>query len=131
MGTNHLDLNIFGLLKSGLTLILIQQSISAYLSYSVTSTHKTIYQSPTEFPTITICASNPFGTEKSLSSFRELAFNYSLDSSRLSELIDLAKMYASNPSYGDENRKNLDFSINDIYSCQFDKLNCKNDLHWI
>ena len=40
-------------------------------------------------------------------------------------------MHATNPSYGDENIKKLGLSFENITSCQFDKLNCKNDLHWI
>ena len=40
-------------------------------------------------------------------------------------------MHAANPAYGDENRKKLCLSINDIASCQFNKVDCKNDLHWI
>ena len=63
--------------------------------------------------------------------FKALAFKYNLDPSKLSELIELAKMTAANPLFGDENRKKLGFSINDITSCQFNKVDCKNDLHWI
>jgi hypothetical protein len=119
------------LVLSILTVVLIQQSISAYLSYGVTSTYETIYESPTEFPTITICAGSPFTSLQAKKLFQELISNYSFDSSKLSKLIELAKMYASNPSYGDENRKKLGFSIDDITSCLFDKVDCKNDLHWI
>ena len=108
----NLNLNIFGLLKSGLTLTLIQQSISAYLSYSVTSKHETIYQSPAEFPTITICAGNAFLTGNSIWLFNELAYNKSLNNFTIKDLIKLAKMYAANPSHEDENRKKLDLSIN-------------------
>ena len=131
----NLNLNIFGLLKSGLTLILIQQSISAYLSYSVTSKHGTIYQSPAEFPTIIICAGNAFLTGNSIWLFNELAYNLRrlkffyfillfiyfeknmyLDIKQKFCLdvliIKLAKMYAANPSHEDENRKKLDLSIN-------------------
>ena len=122
---------IIFLVLSGLTVVLIQQSISAYLSYSVTSTYETIYESPTEFPTITICAGSPFTSLQAKKLFQELISSYSFDSSKLSKLIEMAKMHASNPSYGDENRKKLGFSINDITSCLFDKVDCKNDLHWI
>ena len=122
---------IIFLVLSGLTVVLIQQSISAYLSYAVTSTYETIYESPVEFPAITVCAGNPFTTLKAVNLFEELAFNYSLDSSRLSELIELAKMFTANPSYGNENRKKMGLSFDNIESCQFDKLDCKNDLHWI
>ena len=40
---------IIFLVLSGLTVVIIQQSISAYLNYSVTSTFETIYKSPTDF----------------------------------------------------------------------------------
>ena len=108
----NLNLNIFGLLKSGLTLILIQQSISAYLSYSVTSKHGTIYQSPAEFPTKTICAGNAFLTGNSIWLFNELAYNKSLNNFTIKDLIKLGKMYAANISHEDENRKKLGLSIN-------------------
>ena len=103
---------IIFLVLSGLTVLLIQQSISAYLSYSVTSKHETIYQSPAEFPTITICAGNAFLTGNSIWLFNELAYNKSLNNFTIKDLIKLAKMYAANPSHEDENRKKLDLSIN-------------------
>ena len=122
---------IIFLVLTGLTVVLIQQSISAYLTYSVTSTYETIYQSPLEFPTITVCSSNPFLTNNAVCLFYELANIYNVNTSSIKELIKLAKMHAANPSYGDENRKKLGLSFNDIISCQFNSKDCKNDLHWI
>jgi len=121
---------------TALTVLLIQLSISAYLDYSVTSTYETVYQNPSEFPTLTVCARNPFVTQQAISFFEELISNYSiqktgLNSTSLTELITLAKMHAANPYYGDENRKKLGLSIDNITSCQFNNKDCKNDLHWI
>ena len=69
---------IIFLVLGGLTVLIIQQSIDAYLSYSVTSTYETIYESPSEFPTITICGGNPFVTRESGNLFKEIAFSYNL-----------------------------------------------------
>jgi hypothetical protein len=112
-----------------LTVLLIQMSISAYLSYEVTTTNNVIYESQAEFPAVTICANSPFGTQKAAYLFRNIFRNNSL--TNIEDLTRLAKMYTANPTYGDENRKQLGFSINDIVSCKFNKQDCKNDLHWI
>jgi hypothetical protein len=42
----------------------------------------------------------------------------------------LATMNASNPSFGDEQRKQLGLNKNQI-TCKFFNVDCKNDLHWI
>ena len=120
----------FGL--GGLTVALIQMSISAYFTFSVTSTYDLCYENPAEFPTITLCSSNPFLTQQAASLLTALAFNYSLDlGSEIKDIVKLAKMFAANPEYGDENRKLLGLSIDNIVSCQFNNKDCKEDLHWI
>ena len=117
---------------TSLTIVLIQMSISSYLTYSVTTSYDIVYESPTYFPTITMCAGNPFVSWQAISLFKELALNNSLDFyNNITDLITLAKMYSAHPSYADEDRKKLGLSIDSISSCQFNKKDCKNDLHWI
>ena len=115
-----------------LTVLLIQMNIRDYLTYAVVTTYEVIYESPTEFPTLTICASSPFLSNQAIDLLQESAFNNSLDIlSNLTDVIKLAKMFAANPEYGDENRKLLGLSIDNIVSCQFNNKDCKEDLHWI
>jgi hypothetical protein len=116
----------------GLTILLMQMSISAYLSYSVTTKYNIIHESATEFIAITMCAGNPFSSHKAIDLFTQLAINNSLDLyNNITDLIILAKMHAANPSYGDANRKELGLKLDNIVSCTFNNKNCKNDLHWI
>ena len=136
--------NLFGqiiwilvfLILTGLTAILIQMSIAAYLSYSVTTSYDIIYESPTDFPTITMCFGSPFSTSKG----NNLLSKILQDITRTGmigmpyygdDVNNLAKMYVSNPSYGDENRQQLGLSINDVSTCKFNNKDCLTDLHWI
>jgi hypothetical protein len=56
-------LSICVLLSSGLAAYLVLQSIMTFFTYGVTSTSRTIYETPTLFPKVTFCNVNPFTTE--------------------------------------------------------------------
>ena len=85
-----------------------------------------------------ICDNNPFTTSTAQALISNLSITYSLDPvTDITELTQLAKMYASNPSYGDSNRKLLGFQILQIADCRFSSIKCANnsngvytDFHW-
>ena len=119
------------LVLTALTIVLIQTSIGAYLDYGVTSAYSVVLESPSQFPAITICAASPFSSRADVL-FNQIALNNSMNIHHsVISVLKLAKMQAANPSFGDENRKNLGLSFDMIVSCKFNLKDCKNDLHWI
>ena len=109
-----------------LTAWVMSWSVVAYLKYGVVSQIGVLYETPTEFPAVTFCDNNPFTTNVSLPVFSQ--------NGGLRKNIINGRMFASNPSYGDDNRKQLglNFSqINNQFSyCSYNNIDCKNDLHW-
>jgi hypothetical protein len=51
------------IVSSGLCSYLIIELIMSYLSYGVSTTSRTLYETPALFPKITICNANPFTTK--------------------------------------------------------------------
>ena len=106
------------LVLTALTIILIQTSIGAYLEYGVTSAYSVVYEVQSQFPTLTVCAGNPFLAENSFDLLNQTVFNNNIDLlTDMDSAIKLAKMQAANPSFGDQNRKKLGLSLDMIVSC--------------
>jgi len=114
------------LFSLGVTAWIMSWSIIEYTQHGTVSKIEMIYERPTEFPAVTFCDNQPFTTQIGLDhveSFQNRSFNNSLS------LFMLATMDASNPSFGDEKRKQLGLKTDQI-TCRFFNGDCKNDLHW-
>jgi hypothetical protein len=61
--TLKIILALFSLSSSGLASYLVIQSIFAYLTYGVSLSSRTIFETPTLFPKVTFCNLNPLTTE--------------------------------------------------------------------
>ena len=109
-----------------LTAWVISWSILIYLDYGVTSQIGVVYEMPTEFPAVTFCDTNPFTSSQANAQFWSWFGNEYLD---LQTTYKKAKMLVSNPSYGDENRKQMGFGLDTIF-CLYKNEYCTNDLHW-
>jgi hypothetical protein len=72
---------IFVLITSGLCSYLIIQLILSYYSYGVSTTAKTLYETPALFPKVTICNVNTFTTEFAVEFLRKVnrEFNRTMD----------------------------------------------------
>ena len=55
---------------------LIRQLILSYLSFEVSTTTRTLYETPALFPKVTICNVNPFTTEYALEFLKEISHNF-------------------------------------------------------
>ena len=107
------------LVFSGITSYLCVQSILVYLQWGIVSTIEIIRESPTEFPAVTICDSNPFTTKEAQTLLEQLAFQkFNINISNINKtqfdvykenLTEYARMVVNDPSYGDEKRKLLGF----------------------
>jgi len=127
---NHFLAKLFWLLilaiSLSITAWIISWTIFSYLEYGVTSQIGIVYETPTDFPAVTFCNTNPFTTIQASNQFYTWFDNNYLD---LLTTDKEAKMLAANSSYGDDKRKQLGLNINQI-SCWFINEMCTNDLHW-
>jgi hypothetical protein len=103
---------LFVLVSSGLASYLVIQSILVYLSYNVSTTSRTIYETQTLFPKVTFCNYNSFTTE--------YAYN----------LTQMGILDGSSLSDGDKRR--LGHDLNDILlDCSFNLIQCNvSDFTW-
>jgi hypothetical protein len=149
----HLPLKLFLFIFIGLSNVLaayyIIGSILSFLSFEVVTTTRTIYETPTLFPKITICNRNRFQTEFTLEFLKELNkkinpnaslfnieqmlnFNSSFKTDLMEKVITKANGIIKN-DFTDYQRKQLGLDINDILmSCKFDANLCSpRDFKWV
>ena len=105
---------------------IVSWNVVAYLDYGVVSQIGDVYEIPTEFPAVTLCDNNPFTSSTGRSLINQPS---GTSQTQLINAIRLAEMKASDPSYGDANRKQLGLSITQV-NCSYNSTDCKNDLHW-
>ena len=116
----------------GVTGWIMSWNIVAFLQYGVVSSTKVVYENPTQFPAVTICDYNPFTCKKGNDLVSDIFDRTECQDSVIGPLncaLNLASMIASDPSYGDENRKKLGLHLDQI-ECIYNNKECKNDLHW-
>ena len=104
----------------GVTGWIMSWNIVAFLQYGVVSSTKVVYENPTQFPAVTICDYNPFTCKKGNDLVSDIFDRTECQDSVIGPLncaLNLASMIASDPSYGDENRKKagLTFRSNRMY----------------
>jgi hypothetical protein len=136
------------ILSSCLCSYLIFQLIVSYLSFGVTTTLRTSYETPALFPKITICNTNPFTTRYAAEFLRQLNREFYPDfdvfnSEQMSQLtykekygligkLKLMAVYKMNGLNETEKRK-LAHPLEEIlFSCSFNFLHCEaNDFTWV
>ena len=104
---------LFVVITNGLASYLVIESIMNYLAYDVTTKSRTIYETPTLFPKVTICNLNMYQTE------------YAYDFLQYTEYQD--------PSFlSIEERKKFGHDLNDILiECSFNGYTCSSsDFTW-
>ena len=123
------------ILSSGLASYLVIELIITYLTYPVLTSTRTLFETPTLFPKITICNQNPFITQYAFEFVRNRSLIISpklniFDSNQTSSLsyiskvetfkkINAASLQIMN-SLTDENRLKLAHSIDDLMAfCSF------------
>jgi len=153
--TPYLILKIFlficVLTSSAFSAYLVIQSFLAYFAYEVSTTTRTLSETPAPFPKVTICNYNPFTTLASIDFLRQInhltrpdidmfnetqlnKFSYRDKQAFFIEIYSSATSFLlSNTSVSDEYRKTLGHSLSDILiSCSFNGYQCTaNDFVWI
>jgi hypothetical protein len=102
----------FVLISIGLASYLVIRSIVDYFTYGVSTTLRTVFETPTLFPKVTFCNINPFTTE--------YAFNLTQNG-----------IYYGN-DLSNEEKQRLDHDLNDIIlECKFNNNHCvTSDFTW-
>ncbi len=106
-----LFLFIFVLVSSGLASYTVIQSIMAYFNYDVTTTSRTLYETPTLFPKVTFCNVNKYTTEYGVTLAEKKKNVYKLSS---------------------EEKRKLAHDLRDILlECKFNQYTCSaSDFTW-
>ena len=134
---------------NGLNAYLIISSIMTYLSFSVSTSSKTIIENPTDFPQITICNNNQFCTLKAIEFLKQINRQVQPDldifnQTQLSQMsfeskektirfvynAAVARMLSKN--FSEEQRQSLGHSLDEIlFDCKFNNQKCtSNDFKW-
>ena len=125
-------------------ILLLIRSTSEYLSFDVVTKIQIINVKPVLFPTITICNTDAFVTENA-SDYIKYTFlkNYGINlteeyfySQENAKTVEYASLIAKTevfkPEFGDERRKSMGFSLEEMYlDCYFNQFSCfMDDLSW-
>lgn len=118
----------------------LYQSVSSYLSYEVNVNYKSLIESPSEFPAVSICNLDPFDvTTESVSgtyyvaalSANKISPEISLSTndtavSKVDEAVTLLKAYiAADKSITSDFRKKLSFTMSTmLISCYYNGIQC-------
>jgi len=151
--TPHLLMKIFVVvilvLVTGLSSYLAIESVLSYFDYEVSTMFRTVYETPTLFPKVTICNINPFTTENSYKFLKEInkvyfpdadffnqtqmsSLSYSAKRSLLWRIYLLATSKMNDAFYTIDDKKKLGHSIEDIIlACKFNNQVCSaQDFEW-
>jgi amiloride-sensitive sodium channel subunit alpha/amiloride-sensitive sodium channel subunit gamma len=122
---------------------LLYLSVIGYLNFDVVTKISVYDEVPSQFPTVTICNSYPFGSDNS-TPFLEEKFKIFFGTSDLNLILAnfesnyflfvkyLIWISAADPSLSDDFKKSLGLTIDDmLISCQFSGYKCsKDDFVW-
>ena len=127
---------IFTLAASGMASYTVIQVFMSYFAYGVTTTTRTLFETPTLFPKVTICNVNWLTTEyaynflneidETLSTletnFADLSFNDS------ATLVNNIWSNTNNANYSEKTLKSLGHNLEDLLlSCSFNGVKCTAD----
>ena len=110
-----------------LTAWLLASITFTYLAYGTLSQLNVVYEMPTQFPAVTICSVNALSTWSAYwLVIQTLTVNPELSWAGIGPV---SLMQASAPSFGDEQRRQLGLSVDQI-SCTYNNTDCTDSLHW-
>lgn len=143
-----LCLLLFIIFSNALAAFYIIDSIFSYLNYEVVTTMRTIYETSTLFPKVTICNRNRYQTKFSFEFLSELSknlnenikvfdeeqtnrFNYSFKTDLMDKVLFKANGIIRN-NFSDFKRQKLGHSLADILmNCTYDAIKCSaNEFSW-
>ena len=146
---DHMIIKVFWIvalvIASGLCAYLIVESVVTYLEYRVFTTSRTVIETPTEFPKVTICNYNQFSTKYAYELISSINDEYYpgqnvFDAAQTQNMSSVDKynlilsVYTHvtsrvlSKNFSDTERQKLGQSLDDIlYSCLFNNQACSAD----
>jgi hypothetical protein len=134
---------VFLLVSFGLASYTVITLVLSYFEYGVTTTVRTLYETPAPFPKITICNVNqfttPYGYEllKTVSQLKNINVLENTKGERRNDTVFKISSFYNNmfgviSSMADVDKKKLSHSLDDVLlSCQFNYKPCKStDFSW-
>ena len=128
-------LSLFLLLAYGLASYTTVNIILGYLNYGVTTTTRTVYETPVDFPKVTVCNINPFTTQYAFNLLKKFDRNSILNSNSLDSTPFKSLLFTSIGQVATDNDTNkmlISHSLNDILiSCKYNQEVCTaSDFTW-
>jgi hypothetical protein len=117
----------------GFCLYMVYNGFIDYFKYETVSKTEYITEIPSIFPTVSICSVNPLSTADAQSLVEKKLNEIGYDPTKnlslgiinyLGSSNMLALLEASNPDYGDENRRKLGLNIESFMFCFYDEAKC-------
>jgi hypothetical protein len=140
--TSHIILKtflvIFLLVAYGLAAYTTIELILTYLQYDVTTTSRTIYETPSVFPKVTFCNLSPFTTRSGLEYYVNQLFsdsqltNLSYNSKFLNAMASKVFAFDRALNSNDSVKKSISHSLEDVLiGCKFNYQSCTSaDFTW-
>ena len=118
-----------------LTFWLVSSSIIDFLKYEVVTKTEIVYETPSTFPTVTLCDNNPLTTIQAQVLLENITLSLNKPLGFLDEnawdITKLALMLVADPAFGDNNKQRLGLAREQFTWCYFNNQDCIDDLHWI
>ena len=140
--TPHLFLKtylfFFVAISSGLAAYMVIQSFISYFAYEVITTSRTVFETPTMFPKVTVCNINPFTTEYAYNFLKEdpvaetifdqnRTLSYRESVNLINDVTFRALGLINLKNFSDQDRARLGHSFDDILlSCYYGGAKCNS-----
>jgi len=133
------------LMSSGVCSFLVANSLINYLNFDTNTSMSTIFETPIQFPKITICNQNQFTTQYAYEFLNEINVKYypeanlfnqtQMDALNTSQKLNLignlystANSHIFSKNFPSENKKKLGQPLEEIlFNCMFNNLPCTSD----
>ena len=109
---------------------LISFNVLNFLKYEVVTQTTLVYETPTQFPTLTFCDNNPLAN-KQAQILNDLISSNNVGTNDWVTLTKLAQMQASAPTFGDAKRQTLGLNTDQIAFTALNGRSFASDLHWL
>ena len=125
---------MFLVVSTCLCVFMVVNNVNEFRRYEVNTKIRIVDDKPAKFPEIAICNKNPFVSNKASEFLNQFRIDTGDDNTNDPVRVDLwqASLQAKNPTFGDENRRSLGLTMQDmLIKCSFVESRCTpEDFQW-